>query len=337
MIKFVRVNYNTVVQQDDELFGASRRPPHTRWFNTSFHPAEDYPDHPVPTESPYFFKLWLPLILWTRRLNHADVQCVRLHYRHVNLLHKVANASIPVGRVNLTYLEEIAEMIEPRFQKLLFPDSGLFMRLNPCSAKDGVQKVPGKLSLHSVDEIILRLVTSTRARNVWAEMRRTPHATISPEVYFLPFNERMVPECEYRVFCPPTSPGTPLNISAISQYQWHKPWLFRYLSEEDARRAAYEITIKCGSILIEINNAMNGLPGIVQLPGITPEIRHLLFTQGLTFDVFFDEETRECHLIELNVFGIRSACGSCLFHWKNDMEILYNTDASAEVEFRVTY
>lgn len=44
----------------------------------------------------------------------------------------------------------------------------------------------------------------------------------------------------------------------------------------------------------------------------------LLLKQGFSFDVFYDEEHDKCELVELNVFGIRSGCGSCLFHWVVD-------------------
>jgi hypothetical protein len=41
----------------------------------------------------------------------------------------------------------------------------------------------------------------------------------------------------------------------------------------------------------------------------------LLLEQGFSFDLFYDEETGRCELVELNTFGVRSACGSCLFQW----------------------
>jgi hypothetical protein len=43
-------------------------------------------------------------------------------------------------------------------------------------------------------------------------------------------------------------------------------------------------------------------------------------------------------LIELNSFGTRSGCGSCLFHWLRDGDILYSkgTGNGKKVEFRVS-
>jgi hypothetical protein len=42
----------------------------------------------------------------------------------------------------------------------------------------------------------------------------------------------------------------------------------------------------------------------------------------------------EVQVIELNPFGAMSGCGSCLFHWVNDAEVLYNIN-KGEFEFKV--
>ncbi|KAI1760546.1 hypothetical protein GGR53DRAFT_470229 [Hypoxylon sp. FL1150] len=324
MIKFVRVDYKEVLQ---DQISTPRTSTYAHQFNTCYHPARDSPNQLVPTESPYSFKAWLPVILGTRCLKDSDCQVISLSGWNAKFLLEVTNASIPAGRVNLTYQEEVSQTIEPYFKGLKFPPSGLFMRLDACSAKDGVQRVPGQLSLHSVKDIILRLVTSTRARNALANNG----APEDFQLFFLPFNPRIIPAREYRIFCPPTRPGTVLNVAAISQYQWHKPWLLKDLSKEEAIRVSRQITSKCCQILTIINGAVE------KVPGITEQIHDLLISQGLTFDVFYDEESYECHLIELNVFGIRSAAGSCLYQWKNDLKVLYNPGHDADIEFRITY
>jgi hypothetical protein len=52
--------------------------------------------------------------------------------------------------------------VKPALEKLVFPPSGLFLRLDACSRKDGVQSGKGT-ALFSVDEILLRVTTSARA------------------------------------------------------------------------------------------------------------------------------------------------------------------------------
>jgi hypothetical protein len=59
----------------------------------------------------------------------------------------------------------------------------------------------------------------------------------------------------------------------------------------------------------------------------------LLLEQGFSFDLFYEEETGRCELVELNTFGVRSACGSCLFQWVDDRKVLYG---EKEAEFRVS-
>lgn len=63
------------------------------------------------------------------------------------------------------------------------------------------------------------------------------------------------------------------------------------------------------------------------------EMDRLLVEQGFSFDLLFDEERNACELVELNGFGARSSCGSCLFQWVRDREQLYRGE---DMEFRVT-
>jgi hypothetical protein len=64
------------------------------------------------------------------------------------------------------FADDLQDEVVPKMAALAFPAEGLFMRLDACSAKDGVRMVPGRASLHSADEILLQLLTSTRVRNV---------------------------------------------------------------------------------------------------------------------------------------------------------------------------
>jgi hypothetical protein len=59
----------------------------------------------------------------------------------------------------------------------------------------------------------------------------------------------------------------------------------------------------------------------------------LMMEQGFSFDLFYDEDSETCELVELNTFGVRSGCGSCLFQWVEDRGVLYGEE---EPEFRVS-
>ncbi|KAI0114552.1 hypothetical protein F4776DRAFT_322272 [Hypoxylon sp. NC0597] len=346
-VKFTRIRYLDVLadirtrgldSQNHDSSGSGPR------FNSAFHTRNEAPDSTIPSEYPYSFKRWLPLILRSRGLSPSDAQVVKLSSTKAHLLLKVASESIPAGYVNRLYQEEIQEEIMPAFDNLRFPPEGLFMRLDACSAKDSVQTVPGDASLHSVEDIILQLVTSQRARDALFnallpsqkksafDLEKTG---LEPfELFFLPFNHRMQTAREYRVFCPPiwhatSSTSTPIShthISAISQYQWHKPWLFATKTEDECEKLAEKIARGCKKILGEIIHEA--------------DLRNLmdngLFWQGFTFDVCFDEQSDTFELVELNVFGCRSACGSCLFHWKDDKLVLHNRNRD-KIEFRATF
>ncbi|KAI0107222.1 hypothetical protein GGR51DRAFT_516729 [Nemania sp. FL0031] len=298
----------------------------TARFNTSFHTEREAPDIPTrPSEKPYSFKRWLPLLLRSRGLVSSDAQVVTSSLAQARLLLQAADASIPSGSVNRIYREEIDEEIKPSFNALEFPPEGLFMRLEACSAKDGVQKRPGNSALRSVDGVLLLLLTSMRARNAVFNALEGGEKVF--ELFFTPWNGRMRSEREYRVFCPPFSSVDSLRISAISQYRWHKEWLFQPGPDERRKQVVDKIVKGCDEIRKQIaaeldpNNDMDGL----------------LMRQGLTFDVFFDEELDLVQLVELNVFGVRSACGSCLFHWIRDKKILEGRGETDDIEFRVTY
>ncbi|KAI1122159.1 hypothetical protein F5Y10DRAFT_80949 [Nemania abortiva] len=295
-------------------------------FNTSFHTEREAPDLPTrPSEKPYSFKRWLPLILRSRGLVPSDAQVVTFSRAQARLLLQAADASIPAGSINRIYREEIDEEIVPAFKSLTFPPEGLFMRLEACSAKDGVQKIPGSPTLRSVSDILLLLLTSMRARNALFNALETDDKVF--ELFFTPWNGRMRSEREYRVFCPPFHSADSLRISAISQYRWHKQWLFYLASNEERKQTVDKIAEGCDEIRKQIAEELDP----------KNEADGLLMRQGLTFDVFFDEERGLVQLVELNVFGVRSACGSCLFQWIRDRKTLEGQGETEDVEFRVTY
>ncbi|KAI4595685.1 hypothetical protein KJ359_006675 [Pestalotiopsis sp. 9143b] len=287
-------------------------------FNTSFHTAEEAPGHNVPSEEPYSFKRWLPLILRLRGLPEDAVQTVTLNPSQGRLLVAAAAGSVQTGTINRMYAEELGEDIIPAFSSLSFPPQGLFMRLDACSAKDGARRDPDKASLDSPQDVLHLLVTSTRARNAMVASLDRGAPIV---VYFLPFDARMGSANEYRVFCPPGGK----KVSAISQYQWHKPWKLENEHLDFVFGHIRRVHTKTQMIRLHIIEELQA----------GNEMDDLLLKQGFTFDVWFDNSTGGCELVELNVFGVRSACGSCLFHWVKDWEIL-SGKPSATPQFRVS-
>lgn len=90
----------------------------------------------------------------------------------------------------LRVVEELADGIAPSFENLTFPPEGLFLRFDACSPKDGVG---GTEPLRSVDDIILRITSSIRARNaIDAILRRMEKTSeiMNINLFFIPFNDR---------------------------------------------------------------------------------------------------------------------------------------------------
>ncbi|KND86606.1 hypothetical protein TOPH_08729 [Tolypocladium ophioglossoides CBS 100239] len=99
-----------------------------------------------PSEAPYSFKRWLPLIMPSRNISPTALQTVTLSAAQAKLLVIASQGSIVAGSFNRTYAEDLDDEILPAFSGLKFPAEGLFMREQLLS-QDGVHKVPGRASL----------------------------------------------------------------------------------------------------------------------------------------------------------------------------------------------
>ncbi|KAL1864900.1 hypothetical protein Daus18300_007467 [Diaporthe australafricana] len=322
-VNFVKIPHDAVKNGMD----TNSQPKH---FNTAFHTVDEAPGYESPSEAAYSFKRWLPVVLKSRNLPASVLQVVRLTIPQTRLLIQACDASITKGSINLLFVEDVEDVIEPAFARLVFPPEGLFMRLDACSPKDGAQSVPGQVAVHRVKEAVLRLVTSLRCRNALViSMENIEGGSDSgsegggTEIYFLPFNDRMRSEREYRVFCPPSGKV----ITGISQYRWHKEWMFNDRSDEQKERV----------VKMVIEGARELHRAILADVESGRHVDDLLLKQGFAFDVFYDEEHDVCQLVELNVFGIRSGCGCCLFQWVDDRAQLYGEGSPGwRLEFRVS-
>ncbi|GJD02215.1 hypothetical protein ColKHC_11040 [Colletotrichum higginsianum] len=288
--------------------------------NTCFHSENEAPDKKPTSDAPYAYKRWLHLILASRNLAPDVVQKVTLSHSQARLIRNACNASIQIGRVNLTMAEDLNDEIVPALSALRFPPEGLFVRLDACSPKDGAHKVPGKMSLHSVDEIVLRLVTSGRCRTALEDCLG---AMTPVELCFLPFDERMGSEREFRVFCRTED----CRITGISQYRWHKPWHYASFPTEDQDNILQKVSLEAEKVRAQILDELNG----------NDQTDRQLMEQGMSFDLFYDEQSHGVELVELNPFGSRSPCGSCLFQWVRDREVLYDEENKQITEFRVCW
>ncbi|KAK3906373.1 putative cell division cycle 123 protein [Staphylotrichum tortipilum] len=298
-------------------------PQPTDRYNTSFHPASSAPSLLRPLDTPYSYARWLPLILCTRAPPTTPslcpaVQTIRLTRAQTALLHSAAEASLPRGdgEVNRLFREDLEDTIIPVLEReVIFPPEGLFVRFDEFSPKDGA----GPAAIGNAGEVVRKVVTSVRARNVLGNFLEDKGESEGVEMFFMRWDGRMAAEREYRVFCRPGDG----KVSAVSQYRWWTGWRFGGVGEEEqervvkrVRRGAEEVR---GLILEEAERRGE-------------EEDRLLVEQGFSFDLLYDEDGDTCELVELNTFGVRSACGSCLFQWVDDRRVLYGEE---EAEFRV--
>ena len=112
----------------------------------------------------------------------------------------------------------------------------------------------------------------------------------------------------------------------MSQYRWHKQ---SYLAECDQEEQERE----CKSVLEYANDVHADIERAVQGMG---EDGDALRIQGFSFDVLWTPDGEGCP-VELNSFGAPSGCGSALFHWIADVEVLYGRDGKGNGMDREAY
>lgn len=282
---------------------------HPENFNSYFHTQIEVPHLRIPDEAPYAYHRWLGLIASSQDIPRHFIQTITLTKPQALLLIESSRSSLQTKVINRMYKEDLDNEVAPAFRHLRFPPEGLFMRLDACSPKDGVR---GVSPVGSIDEILLRLTTSARALSSMNGCLERGEESV--RVFLLPYDEKMSTKREFRAFCRPESGA----ISAISQYKWHAPF---YFPSQNVAALVEKITGGIEkiheTIRADLLNAMNGTEKEAS------EMAAMMVKQGYSFDVMWDEVRGKVSLIELNTFGARSGCGSCLFHWIRDMDVLY--------------
>ncbi|KAI1385373.1 uncharacterized protein F4822DRAFT_412889 [Hypoxylon trugodes] len=342
-MKLVHIDYKTVTGDvftpEDSPRPSDRNP--SQRFNSFFdYPAEE-PHAIVPSGIPCSFKRWSPLILRTRGLSSSVVQTVTLSYLQQHLLLGHAR-SLPSSHLTGNNIDKD---VMTSFAHLRFPPEGIFMRVLAYPPKDEAHAFPLFTAKGVIDHLIsLEWTHRTLSNSLEPHKERLDvydpsglslesfelvrNGREDIELIFVPFDHRASLSRRYRVFCPPARFASQSYISAISQYDWRRPWFLASNNGLDMARAAEKITRECDKLREMIVGELN----------LNNWMDKGMLSQGFTFDVLFDEERDVFQLIELDTFGTRSACGSCLFHWEDDAYVLHFPGSGTEnTEFRVTY
>ncbi|MCJ1317273.1 hypothetical protein MMC15_002596 [Xylographa vitiligo] len=131
-------------------------------------------------------------------------------------------------------------------------------------------------------------------------------------LYLIPFNKSMDTSREFRIFCSPRG-----HISAVSQYKWFRGTTWDDEEIRDIGEGAQQLH----QLIMSQDNAARD------------EIRR----QGFVFDMLYTPSHRHVfQLVELNHFGALTGCGSCLFRWIRDRELLYAGNGGGAIPFAVS-
>ncbi|KAH5442530.1 hypothetical protein HBI23_131640 [Parastagonospora nodorum] len=321
---------NAAVQGSQETANPLSR---SQRFNTKKHTQaeieEAIPDsnvqHADPPWMPYSYTLWHSLIAKSQGLatSHVlempSVLCDDLMLLHCSWLRS--------GRVPSCLLDPLVEDLKPsrtgrKLMSLLDGKQRWFIRLDQMSPKDS--PLGGDRPSTTIQEVITKIASSMRAYGnlQWAtqaEERRWGENRANVQLILNPWNDKMDPAREFRVFVPPPSARKEnygdFRISAISQYRWHKRLQL-------PPGFTIERLVDCVAM-----GARKILSEIVQhpLPSFPSENQLMLLRYGFSFDVVLQDDG-SVQLVELNPFGAMSGCGACLFNWIIDARMLYGLE-----------
>lgn len=261
------------------------------------------------------YGFWYPLILGTQHVNRRKLKVVDLTPSYSRLLIGASESGTTTGRVPESYEPDLLEsgLFNKLFETLLCSPQGYFLRFDTASAQDSVH---APRALKSPADVIERIVTSQQAINA---IRECFNESQPIRHYFVPFDASFDTRNEYRCFSAPVSPVCKTQkVTAVSQYRW-------------TERGYHRSTGKFMTALLErIHTLHRNILDYAQL--FSPKVAQGLRDEGFVFDVRC-LRGGEVQLIDLNGFGIASRCGSALFHWITDAELLYG--GKDEVEIRV--
>ena len=297
-----------------------------REYNTNSHSYKEiaavlpHVHHFLPQSQPWILlEPFLPLIMATQGYGIEQLHQIPLPKPLVAQLARVLQTSSILGHISESDKEDFEALFPGRTTRdlgidELTRDQRFFIRLDACSLKDALQ---GSGPAKDTVDLWSRLATSMRGMRGATDLQSC-YSDKAVNMWLLPWQE-MRPELEYRVFCPP--PGSKrARITAISQYHWHEKWVHAWEGTQD--QSNFERLIRECDILLQ---------KILQSEGMTEDISE----RGFVFDVAEGLNRGPLRLIELNSFGAMTGCGSCLFNWIRDAEMLYGLED--EVEVRVTY
>ena len=208
----------------------------------------------------------------------------------------------------------------------------IFCRLNECSMK---QSTNYKVRPFSDGADILDGLLRDRRVISWLAM--TKYNIRSTTIYLSDFDPSFASKNEYRVF---VWKG---KVTGISQYRWFPTEETEYHTEESARHIGEDILYFMegeDGLLSKLKDHKraqhdpSGNPSGSSGPVAAPSKEDPSGDKNelaLVADVVHTEG--RVYLVEINLFGGETGCGSSLFHWKRDESVLYGDGKSVVCRF----
>ena len=278
--------------------------------NTVEHNDPTYP--PRPSTTPTNILRWLPFL-------HPDANYRILHFsphelRTIKAINNAAISTLIIGAAGWDDIDDL--MLRPRIQSAIDELGGfVFVRWDESSPKDGVH---GLRPLKDARMVLEQICTAARTKSAIEASEKTwrdnEGSIWTCPLIVLRWNPRMDVAKEFRCFCWNS------QLTAISQYEWHA---FHYDWATAAPRI-WELAGKALGEVLKYNAELNDAES------------EMLVKQGFVVDILvkgenLPQQVDEVQLVELNAFGPNSNCGSALFHWLEDYEMLVGLDGTPEM------
>ncbi len=261
------------------------------------------------------YGFWYPFILGP---NRPGFRVIELTAKYARLLAGVGEGGKLLGKVPDHFKEDLLDpgFFNPLFESPSCSARGYFLRFDKTSAQDVIN---AHRALKSPLDVIERIVTSQQAIDAINEHL---HKSWRVRVYFFPFDATFYTRTDFRCFSAPVSSiCKEQKVTAVSQYPWNARGHTNHMYEAFTT-----------AVLERIQSFHNDILEYARM--VDPEIAQGLRKQGFVFDIRC-LRSGEVQLIEIHDFGLASRCGSALFHWLDDAELLYG--GKEDVEVRVIF
>lgn len=300
-IKIVKFN-NKYVLKNEHLFNSNNH-----WENGV--PPTDY----LKVISENYTHHWVDKF-------HTNYKKIELFEKDLIWMYEAFIIGQHTGEFSKLYTEELSDLLEryKNITKPFFNGTNYFIRTEKNSLKYGKYGVGPYTNF---EEIIISMCTSISIHRAFDKDDK------NCIIYLLPWNELVDIDKEFRVFVKES------GITAISQQSIHKKskWL-TYKNDNEL----YELVNQINKFYK--NNIECKLHNVDNMYNLTDDncFRNFTFDLACTKFEYNSEEpsktVSDFYFIEPNSFGTQYASGSALFHWINDINILYSND---DIEFRM--